>query len=148
MEYLPLLIYFAGISNGIGMATRITAFVLSVASGLMIILFYGLKGDIASPYKEEHHIEKIKDQIISVKSGMRWCISGALIALFLNILTPSEKTIYAIAGTYGAVQIVNAPESKELMSKSLQVINLKLDSMINELTPTESKDNKKVEEKK
>ena len=47
--------------------------------------------------------------------------------------------MYAIAGTYGAVQIAQSPESKVLVEKSFKVINQKLDEM---LESGKSKENK------
>lgn len=78
------------------------------------------------------------------KAWRRWFYgSGALcaIAMFLSIITPSEKTMYLMLGSEAAQEIANNPAVKEVGGRLLKVVNKKLD----ELMPDEEK---KSEEKK
>lgn len=136
MEMLPWIIYFAGISDSL----KTTAVFISVVLVICLIALYRVLFEIFSggaEYKTE-----LDDKIM--KAGLKFGKFGFFSLIFFIVvynLVPNEKTIYAIAGTYGAVQIVQSPEAKELMDKSLKVIGQKLDEMTKP-TATEEKEGK------
>ena len=129
MEMLPLFIYLAGIVDQINITmTIISAILLAAVVGLAIILM-----DQEGSTKVDPHIIKERWKF------WRKLIVALVICGTIGLLAPRDKTMYAIAGTYGAVQIAQSPESKILVEKSLKVINQKLDEM---LESGKSKENK------
>lgn len=52
------------------------------------------------------------------------------VLIILNVLIPSQKTLYTLAGVYVGVQLMENPQTNELLNKSYKVINKKLDSLI------------------
>lgn len=129
MEMLPLFIYLSGIVGQINIAmTIISAILLAAVVGLAIILM-----DQEGSTKVDPHIIKERWKF------WRKLIVALVICGTIGLLAPRDKTMYAIAGTYGAVQIAQSPESKVLVEKSFKVINQKLDEM---LESGKSKENK------
>lgn len=53
----------------------------------------------------------------------------ALLCGTVKALLPSEKQAYAIAAAYGAQQVYQSEEAKQIGNKVLKAINNKLDSM-------------------
>lgn len=128
MEMLPLFIYLAGIVDQINITmTIISALLLAAVVGLVFYLM-------------EQEKSKVDPHII--EAGWKFCkklIVALVICGTIGLLAPKDKTMYAIAGTYGAVKIIQAPESKELFEKSLKALNQKLDEYIE---PDKQKENK------
>ena len=128
MEMLPLFIYLAGIVNQINIAMKIiSALLLAAVVGMVFYLM-------------EQEKSKVDPHII--EAGWKFwkkLIVALIICGTIGLLAPRDKTMYAIAGTYSAVQIAQSPESKVLIEKSFKVINQKLDEM---LEPSKSKENK------
>lgn len=129
MEMLPLFIYLAGIVDQVNT-------VMTLISTLLIVAIFGL-----ICYLLEYETKSKSDAHI-VQARWKFCrklIYSLIICGTIGLLSPNEKTMYAVAGTYGAVRIIQAPESKELFEKSLKAINLKLDEYIES---NKSKENK------
>ena len=61
-----------------------------------------------------------------------WMAIIAALFFGLAALIPSEKAGYAIAAAYGAQQVYQSEEAKEIGSKLLKVINNKLDEAAKE----------------
>ena len=129
MEMIPLFIYLAGIVDKINMTmTIVSAILLAAVVGLA---FYLLENEGSS--KIDPHIIKERWKF------WRKLIVALVICGTIGLLAPKDKTMYAIAGTYGAVKIIQAPESKELFEKSLKALNQKLDEYIEPNKPKENK---------
>lgn len=129
MEMLPLFIYLAGIVDQINTAmTIISTLLLAVVVILALVLM-----DKEGSTKADPHIIKERWKF------WRKLIVAVVICGTIGLLSPKEKTMYAVAGTYGAVRIIQAPESKELFEKSLKAINLKLDEYIESNASKENK---------
>lgn len=129
MEMIPLFIYLAGIVDQINMTmTIVSAILLAAVVGLA---FYLLENEGSS--KIDPHIIKERWKF------WRKLIVALVICGTIGLLAPKDKTMYAIAGTYGAVKIIQAPESKELFEKSLKALNQKLDEYIEPNKPKENK---------
>ena len=129
MEMIPLFIYLAGIVDQINMTmTIVSAILLAAVVGLT---FYLLENEGSS--KIDPHIIKERWKF------WRKLIVALVICGTIGLLAPKDKTMYAIAGTYGAVKIIQAPESKELFEKSLKALNQKLDEYIEPNKPKENK---------
>lgn len=129
MEMIPLFIYLAGIVDQINTTmTIISALLLASIVGLTFYLI------------EHEGSSKIDPHIIKERwKFWRKLIVALVICGTIGLLAPKDKTMYAIAGTYGAVKIIQAPESKELFEKSLKALNQKLDEYIEPNKPKENK---------
>jgi hypothetical protein len=64
-----------------------------------------------------------------------WLLSGAFIFGALYAILPSEKQAYAILAAYGAQQIVQSDDAKQLGNKALILMNQTLDNAINNTKP-------------
>lgn len=129
MEMIPLFIYLAGIVDQINITmTIVSAILLAAVVGLA---FYLLENEGSS--RIDPHIIKERWKF------WRKLIVALVICGTIGLLAPKDKTMYAIAGTYGAVKIIQAPESKELFEKSLKALNQKLDEYIEPNKPKENK---------
>ena len=109
MEMIPLFIYLAGIVDQINMTmTIISALLLASVVGLVFYLM-------------EQEKSKVDPHIIEAGwKFWRKLIVALVICGTIGLLAPKDKTMYAIAGTYGAVKIIQAPESKELFEKYIE----------------------------
>mgnify|MGYP001736100970 FL=1 len=133
MEMLPLFIYLAGIVDQINVSMVIVSTLLAVILALSYIYLHDQEYNRG--VSSERDIEILRSRWKLWKKGL----VGLIICGTIGLLSPNDKTMYAIAGTYGAVQIAQSPESKVLVEKSFKVINQKLDEM---LESGKSKENK------
>ena len=133
MEMLPWFIYLAGISESVKVASIIAIIVITIC---LIILGITLFDNFQN---RGNRAEEMNEFLANGWKYFRLLFIPIAFFSFVAVFMPSERTIYAIAGTYGAVQVIQAPESRELMEKSLKVINQKLDSMLEPETEKEGK---------
>jgi hypothetical protein len=61
-----------------------------------------------------------------LKKALAIALSAALLLVFI----PDKKTMYLMVGAYATEKIVETPEAKEFGSKLLNVVNHKLDKML------------------
>ncbi len=70
-------------------------------------------------------------------------ISTLFIGIFLNTFTPTEKTLYLMAGASIAQDIANSPKTAATLDKVYKIVDKKLDEQLSEgITKVE----KKIEE--
>lgn len=129
MEMIPLFIYLAGIVDQINITMTIISALLLAAVVIIAIILMDQEGST----KADPHIIKERWKF------WRKLIVALIICGTIGLLAPRDKTMYAIAGTYGAVKIIQAPESKELFEKSLKALNQKLDEYTEPNKPKENK---------
>ena len=132
MEMIPLFIYLAGVVEQIGTGTTVVCVLLTIALALTFMYLHG-----------EEYRKNLDDSDRNIL-GARWRLwkTGLLcliLCFIISILSPNSKTMYALIGTYGAVQIVQSPESKVLIEKSFKVINQKLDEILDSGKVSEEK---------
>ena len=61
-------------------------------------------------------------------------ISAVILLLgFISVFTPSEKTIYLMAGASISQDIANSPKTTAAMEKVYKIVEKKLDSQLEEL---------------
>lgn len=78
--------------------------------------------------------EKVTKKIIKYSSIFFIVLS--LIVVFV----PKSETMYLMIGAYLGTQIVEKPEVSEKLSKVYNIINLKLDEVLDDLSQTKSRD--------
>lgn len=52
------------------------------------------------------------------------------ISLFLHLVVPNKNIFYAMVGVYAGQEIIASPKAQELFDKSIKVIEIKLDEVI------------------
>ena len=78
--------------------------------------------------------EKVAKKVIKFSSIFFIVLS--LIVVFV----PKSETMYLMIGAYLGTQIVEKPEVSEKLSKVYNIINLKLDEVLDDLSQTKSRD--------
>lgn len=114
---LAWVIYFAGVAESV---SKLTGFIAVMS---FIFLIFGVCA--AYPVTEEF---KLKPRSV-IKGLICWTIMTVFLSL-LSVAIPDKTTVYLMAGTRVAEDIVKSPEVKEINGKILTIINQKLDSII------------------
>jgi len=76
------------------------------------------------------HIDIEKDDTYKKHRAISFIIG--CISMFLAVITPSEKTVWLMAGGYAAEQFVTSDRANVVLDKLTTVVNQKLDAMIGE----------------
>ena len=69
-----------------------------------------------------------EEETSRLKKALTITLSAALLLVFI----PDKKTMYLMVGAYATEKIVETPEAKEFGSKLLNVVNHKLDKILQE----------------
>ena len=93
------------------------AFVIFLVSAIVLFIMLMICGDNNWRYDEQNKL--FKKAFITI-------LSVALLLVFI----PDKKTMYLMVGAYATEKIVETPEAKEFGSKLLNVVNHKLDKML------------------
>lgn len=110
-------IYFAGAAEGL---SNLFGFV-AVASFIALIFMLCAAIPMAVEFKL-----KSKNVVMALTCWTVWTISVSL----AWVAIPDKTTIYLMASTKVAEDIIKSPEVKEINGKILTIINQKLDSVI------------------
>lgn len=123
MLNLVILFYLADICRGLHIACSVVIGLVAIffAIGLLALMITADYYDNASDLKERiwHWRKAIKTAVIS-----------GVIAVLITILTPTQKTVYMIAGAIIVNQTANEVISSDLYKKLYNVINDKLDYIV------------------
>lgn len=122
MFSLIVLLYLADVCYGIHVAC-ITVFIiigLLLCVGVLALMFYG----------ECYDSEELKEKILSWKKYVKNTVIAGVVAGIILALTPSQKTVYMIAGAIIVNQTVSEVISSDLYKKMYNIINDKLDSIV------------------
>lgn len=109
---LSWVIYFAGIADNLN-----KFFVVGGAFVIFGAFMYW--GPICEGKKEGEKAAKV-------------LIPVAALMILIGAIIPDKTTIYLMAGTKVAEQIVTSPEVKQINGKILTIINQKLDSLVDD----------------
>ena len=63
-----------------------------------------------------------------------------IVLSLIVVFVPKSETMYLMIGAYLGTQIVEKPEVSEKLSKVYNIINLKLDEVLDDLNQTKSRD--------
>lgn len=122
MFSLIVLLYLADVCYGIHVAC-ITVFIiigLLLCVGVLALMFYD----------ECYDSEELKEKILSWKKYVKNTVIAGVVAGIILALTPSQKTVYMIAGAIIVNQTVSEVISSDLYKKMYNIINDKLDSIV------------------
>lgn len=115
MSILTLYGLFVLLPNLGGLAAGFAAFVLTFAFVIATIAYVGLKCGVE--YSGDEDGKRAMSVVRPYYHFLGW---AALVVVLLNIIAPSEKQIYTVAGGYAAT---NDAELKKLPDNVLHVAN-------------------------
>lgn len=81
-------------------------------------------------YSECYDSEELKEKLLSWKSYVKNTVIAGVVAGIILALTPSQKTVYMIAGSIIVNQAVSEVISSDLYKKIYNIINDKLDYIV------------------
>lgn len=122
MFSLIILLYLADVCYGIHVAC-ITVFLiigLLLCVGVLALMFYS----------ECYDSEELKEKLLSWKRYVKNTVIAGVVAGIILALTPSQKTVYMIAGSIIVNQAVSEVISSDLYKKIYNIINDKLDYIV------------------
>lgn len=144
---LAFLIYLIQFLNSL----KFLVCVLGIVSGFIAFIYLIMTGETNS-----HETIQISEKangsgaMVSYHKRSRYFSNFKFFAITaasfitVSICIPSDRTAYMMAGGYVAQTIAQSPASAEIGNKILKIINVKLDTMINDelnkITKVETKD--------
>ena len=122
MFSLIVLFYLADVCNGIHFACN-TIFVLIAILVCIFLLALIICSDCYEP-------EELKEKVLSWKRYIKIAVITCVVTIVISILTPSQKTMYMIAGGIMVNQTASEVINSELYKKIYNAINDKLDYIV------------------
>ena len=106
------IIYGIDVLSNLGVLACLVLIVSSVASFICLMM--------CTEY------DASEKELNRLKKALTIALSAALLLVFI----PDKKTMYIMVGAYATEKIVETPEAKEFGNKLLNVVNHKLDKML------------------
>lgn len=122
MFSLVVLFYLADVCDGIHFASNTVFVLLAVLFGIFLIALM-----VASDYYE---YKELKEKVLSWKKYIKIAVITGVVTGVISILTPSQKTIYMIAGGIMVNQTTSEVINSNLYKKIYNAINDKLDYIV------------------
>lgn len=122
MFNLVVLFYLADVCDGIHFASNTVFVLLAVLFGIFLIALM-----VASDYYE---YKQLKEKVLSWKKYIKIAVITGVVTGVISILTPSQKTMYMIAGGIMVNQTASEVINTDLYKKIYNAINDKLDYIV------------------
>ena len=122
MFSLIVLFYLADVCNGIHFACNTIFILMAILACILLLALI-----IASDYYEP---EELKEKVLSCKNYIKIAVITGVVTVVISILTPSQKTMYMIAGGIMVNQTASEVINSELYKKIYNAINDKLDYIV------------------
>lgn len=122
MFNLVVLFYLADVCDGIHFASNTVFVLLAVLFGVFLLALM-----VASDYYE---YKQLKEKVLSWKKYIKIAVITGVITGVISILTPSQKTMYMIAGGIMVNQTASEVINTDLYKKIYNAINDKLDYIV------------------
>lgn len=122
MFSLVVLFYLADVRDGIHFASNTVFVLLAVLFGIFLLALM-----VASDYYE---YKQLKEKVVSWKKYIKIAVITGVVTGVISILTPSQKTMYMIAGSMMVNQTANEVINSDLYKKIYNAINDKLDYIV------------------
>ena len=122
MFSLIVLFYLADVCDGIHFACN-TIFILMAILACVFLLALIICSDCYEP-------EELKEKVLSWKKCIKIAVITCVVTIVISILTPSQKTMYMIAGGITVNQTASEVINSELYKKIYNAINDKLDYIV------------------
>lgn len=122
MFSLIALLYLADVCCGIQFACIVVFVIIALllCVGVLALMFYS----------ECYDSEELKEKVLSWGKYVKNTVIAGVIAGIILALTPSQKTVYMIAGSIVVNQTVNEVISSDLYKKIYNIINDRLDHLL------------------
>lgn len=120
---LALIIYLVGLVASLDWVAQAMLIIWGVGGGVLIFL--------ALPMEFEGR------HVASPKKPFRSWLIGTFVLALVSVVTPSERTAYAMLAAYGGQQVVESEAMGRLAPKSLQLLEGYMDKHLAELEPAE-----------
>lgn len=122
MFSLIILFYLADVCNGIHFACNTILILIAILACIFLLALM-----IANDYYEP---KELKDKVLSWKKYIKIAVITGVVTVVISILTPSQKTMYMIAGSIMVNQTASEVINSELYKKIYNAINDKLDYIV------------------
>lgn len=122
MFNLVVLFYLADVCDGIHFASNTVFVLLAVLFGIFLLALM-----VASDYYE---YKQLKEKVLSWKKYIKIAVITGVVTGVISILTPSQKTMYMIAGGIMVNQTASEAINSDLYKKIYNAINDKLDYIV------------------
>lgn len=122
MFSLIILLYLADVCYGIHFASNTVLVLLAVLFGIFLLALM-----VASDYYE---YKQLKEKVLSWKKYIKIAVITGVVTGVISILTPSQKTMYMIAGGIMVNQTTSEVINTDLYKKIYNAINDKLDYIV------------------
>lgn len=122
MFNLVVLFYLADVCDGIHFASNTVFVLLAVLFGVFLLALM-----VASDYYE---YKQLKEKVLSWKKYIKIAVITGAVTGVISILTPSQKTMYMIAGGIMVNQTASEVINTDLYKKIYNAINDKLDYIV------------------
>ena len=122
MFSLIVLFYLADVCNGIHFACN-TIFILMAILACILLLALIIASDC-------YELEELKEKVLNFKRYIKIAVITGVVTVVISILTPSQKTMYMIAGGIMVNQTASEVINSELYKKIYNAINDKLDYIV------------------
>nr|DAO39247.1 MAG TPA: hypothetical protein [Caudoviricetes sp.] len=119
MFNLIVLFYLADVCDGIHFASNTVFVLLAVLFGVFLLALM-----VASDYYE---YKQLKEKVLSWEKYIKIAVITGVVTGVISILTPSQKTMYMIAGGIMVNQTASEVINSNLYKKIYNAINDKLD---------------------
>lgn len=123
MLSLVVLFYLADICDGLHIACTAVFFLIGIA--LVVSMF-----TMAVMADGCYDNDEFKQKLLRFKWLAKTIVIVGVIASIINILIPTQKTVYMIAGTIIVNQTANEVINSDMYKKLYNVINEKLDYIV------------------
>ena len=131
---LALLVYAISTLGSLHNVLGVLLFISTLAS---IGFCIGVLSNVIEPAEYSWNLDKegnLKPGIVQSRKTIarcaKWSVAVALTTSSLLVLLPSERTAYLMVGAYATQKIAEDPKVQETGNKVLQVINQKLDEVL------------------
>lgn len=114
--------YLADVCDGIHFASNTVFVLLAVLFGIFLLALM-----VASDYYE---YKQLKEKVLSWKKYIKIAVITGVVTGVISILTPSQKTMYMIAGGIMVNQTASEVINTDLYKKIYNAINDKLDYIV------------------
>jgi len=142
---LALLVYGISLLQGIsGFLAAII--IMSVAGVGFFFIWNASETDRRSYYSQSENDVREANGVMCIKWIKRLFVTG-LIASFVMIFVPTEKTAYTMVGAYAAQKVAENEKVQQMSGKVLTIIEQKLDSYIDDGIDEATKKTEKVKKK-
>lgn len=125
---LALLVYAISLLAGIK-SFFVSAIIASAFICIVFFMWFVTETDRKSYYSEKENDKREANGVMCVKWIKRGVVT-AVIAAFLLIFVPTEKTAYTMVGAYAAQKVAENDKVQQMSGKVLTIIEQKLDGYI------------------